>query len=161
MNTEIKIGSKNLKIASNALTPILYRQIFGKDFLLLFSQIMTKNRGLIDKALGLRKSKAAFDAGEIDTEEYLNKINESAFTEEELSFINERADIMGELAFVMAKQAELEAVDKLLKLTINDYYIFLSEFDSNDLRAPEVIGTLTNFWQGNTTPIKEVEPKNA
>lgn len=161
MNTEIKVGSKTLKLANNALTPILYRQIFGKDFLLLFSQIMTKNKTIINKALELQAAKADFDAEKISKEEYLKKINDLSFTDEELGAVNERADLMSELAFVMNKQSELEDVDKLLKLTKTDYYKFLTAFDPNELRESHVLGELISFWQGNTTPLEEVEAKNA
>lgn len=161
MNTELKVGSKTLKLANNALTPILYRQIFGKDFLLLFSQIMTKNRAMINKALELQKAKAEFDDEKITREAYLKKITDLGFTEEELGYANERADLMSELAFIMNKQAELVEVESLLKLSKLDYYKFLSEFDSNELRTAEVVGALINFWQGNTTPSGDIEAKNA
>lgn len=161
MNTEIKVGSKTLKLANNALTPILYRQIFGKDFLLLFSQIMTKNKAIINKALELQAAKADFDAKKISKEAYLKKINDLSFTDEELGAVNERADLMSELAFIMNKQSELEDVDKLLKLTKTDYYKFLTAFDPNELRESRVLGELISFWQGNATPLEEVEAKNA
>lgn len=161
MNTELKVGSKTLKLANNALTPILYRQIFGKDFLLLFSSVMTKNKSLINKALELQKAKAEFDAGKIEKEAYLKKITSLGFTDEELGYANERADLMAELAFVMSKQAELDKVERLLELTKLDYYKFLSQFDANELRKAEVVGALITFWQGNAAPSGDIEAKNA
>ena len=159
MNTDLKIGEKTLTLANNALTPILYRQIFVKDFLLLFSQMITKNRSIIDKALKLQDLKAKLDAEEIDKEAFLAGVGEANLTDEDLAVINERADLMSELAFVMNKQAELENVDKLLKLNKTDYYKFLADFNTSDLRNPEVQNTLITFWQ--TGASGNVEAKNA
>lgn len=161
MNTELKVGSKTLKLANNALTPILYRQIFGKDFLLLFSSVMTKNKSLINKAVELQKVKAEFDAGKIEKEAYLKKITSLGFTDEELGYVNERSELMSELAFIMNKQAELANIEELLKLSKLDYYKFLSGFDPNELKSAEVVGALITFWQGNAAPSGDIEAKNA
>ena len=159
MNIDLKIGDRTLSLANNALTPILYRQIFGKDFLLLFSQMITKNKGIIDKALKLQDLKAKLDAGEIEKEDFLRGVSEANLNDDDLSVINERADLMAELAFVMNKQAELSSVDKLLKLNKTDYYKFLAEFNTSDLRNPEVQNALITFWQ--TGASGNVETKNA
>lgn len=159
MNTDLKIGEKTLTLANNALTPILYRQIFGKDFLLLFSQMITKNRSIIDKALKLQNLKAKLDANEIDKEAFLAGVGEANLTDEDIAVVNERADLMSELAFIMNKQAELESVEKLLKLTTTDYYKFLTDFNTSDLRAPEVINALISFWQKGASG--SVDAKNA
>lgn len=159
MNIDLKIGDRTLSLANNALTPILYRQIFGKDFLLLFSQMITKNKGIIDKALKLQDLKAKLDAGEIEKEDFLRGVSEANLNDDDLSVINERADLMAELAFVMNKQAELSSVDKLLKLNKTDYYKFLADFNTSDLRNPEVQNALITFWQ--TGASGNVEAKNA
>ena len=159
MNIDLKIGDRTLSLANNALTPILYRQIFGKDFLLLFSQMITKNKGIIDKALKLQDLKAKLDAGEIEKEDFLRGVSEANLNDDDLSVINERADLMAELAFVMNKQAELSSVDKLLKLNKTDYYKFLADFNTSDLRNPEVQNALITFWQ--TGASGNVETKNA
>lgn len=159
MNIDLKIGDRTLSLANNALTPILYRQIFGKDFLLLFSQMITKNKGIIDKALKLQDLKAKLDAGEIEKEDFLRGVSEANLNDDDLSVINERADLMTELAFVMNKQAELTSVDKLLKLNKTDYYKFLADFNTSDLRNSEVQNALISFWQ--TGASGNVEAKNA
>ena len=159
MNIDLKIGDRTLSLANNALTPILYRQIFGKDFLLLFSQMITKNKGIIDKALKLQDLKAKLDAGEIEKEDFLRGVSEANLNDDDLSVINERADLMAELAFVMNKQAEFTSVDKLLKLNKTDYYKFLADFNTSDLRNPEVQNALITFWQ--TGASGNVEAKNA
>lgn len=150
MLTEIKVGEKTLKLANNALTPILYRQIFKKDFLALFSSMITKNRSVIDKALKLQAVKADFDEEKITKEEFLKKYSEIGFNTDELDIVNERADLMSEIAFIMSKQAEIEKAEKLVQLTLLDYYDFLSKFDINDLRSAPVVNQLIAIWQGNT-----------
>ena len=158
MLTEIKVGEKTLKLANNALTPILYRQIFKKDFLALFSSMITKNRSVIDKALKLQALKAEFDEKKITKEEFLTKYSEIGFDADELDVVNERADLMSEIAFIMSKQAEIEKAEKLVQLTILDYYDFLSKFDINDLKSAPVVNQLIAFWQGNT--MSGVKAKN-
>lgn len=158
MKTTISVGSKTLELANNAFTPILYRQIFKKDFLALFSSMITKNKDVINKALKLQSVKAEFDEKKITREEFLQKYSEIGFDSGDLSIVDERADLMSEIAFVMAKQAEIEEASKLIQLTSLDYYNFLSQFDKNDLRSAAVINELIAFWQGNT--VSKVEAKN-
>ena len=158
MKTTINVGSKSLELANNAFTPILYRQIFKKDFLALFSSMITKNKDVINKALKLQAVKAEFDEKKITREEFLQKYSEIGFDSGDLSIVDERADLMSEIAFVMAKQAEIEEASKLIQLTSLDYYNFLSQFDKNDLRSAAVINELIAFWQGNT--VSKVEAKN-
>lgn len=158
MKTTINVGSKTLELANNAFTPILYRQIFKKDFLALFSSMITKNKDVINKALKLQAVKAEFDEKKITREEFLQKYSEIGFDSGDLAIVDERADLMSEIAFVMAKQAEIEEASKLIQLTSLDYYNFLSQFDKNDLRSAAVINELIAFWQGNT--VSKVEAKN-
>lgn len=158
MKTTINVGSKSLELANNAFTPILYRQIFKKDFLALFSSMITKNKDVINKALKLQSVKAEFDEKKITREEFLQKYSEIGFDSDDLSIIDERADLMSEIAFVMAKQAEIAEASKLIQLTSLDYYDFLSQFDKNDLRSAAVVNELIAFWQGNT--VSKVEAKN-
>lgn len=158
MKTTINVGSKTLELANNAFTPILYRQIFKKDFLALFSSMITKNKDVINKALKLQSVKAEFDEKKITREEFLQKYSEIGFDSNDLSIVDERADLMSEIAFIMAKQAEIAEASKLIQLTSLDYYDFLSQFDKNDLRSAAVINELIAFWQGNT--VSKVEAKN-
>lgn len=158
MKTTINIGSKTLELANNAFTPILYRQIFKKDFLSLFASMLSRNKEVVAKALKVQTLKAELDGEKITKEEYLQKFADVGFDPEDYSIIDEKADLMSELAFVMAKQAEIEEASKLIQLTSLDYYNFLSQFDKNDLRSAAVINELIAFWQGNT--VSKVEAKN-
>jgi len=73
---------------------------------------------------------------------------------------NERAiDAIGMLAFVMSKQADTDSVPDLFKLTETDYYIWLDQFNLNDLRSAEAISSIMSAWTGNVAT--SVEAKNA
>lgn len=158
MKTTINVGSKTLELANNAFTPILYRQIFKKDFLSLFASMISRNKEVVAKALKVQALKAELDGEKITKEEYLQKFADVGFDPEDYSIIDEKADLMSELAFIMAKQAEIAESSKLIQLTSLDYYDFLSQFDKNDLRSAAVINELIAFWQGNT--VSKVEAKN-
>lgn len=158
MKTTINVGSKTLELANNAFTPILYRQIFKKDFLSLFASMISRNKEVVAKALKVQALKAELDGEKITKEEYLQKFADVGFDPEDYSIIDEKADLMSELAFIMAKQAEIAEASKLIQLTSLDYYDFLSQFDKNDLRSAAVINELIAFWQGNT--VSKVEAKN-
>lgn len=73
---------------------------------------------------------------------------------------NERAiDAIGMLAFVMSKQADTDSVPDLFKLTETDYYIWLDQFNINDLRSAEAISSIMAAWTGNVAT--SVNAKNA
>jgi hypothetical protein len=73
---------------------------------------------------------------------------------------NERAiDAIGMLAFVMSKQADTDSVPDLFKLTETDYYIWLDQFNINDLRSAEAISSIMSAWTGNVAT--SVNAKNA
>ena len=73
---------------------------------------------------------------------------------------NERAiDAIGMLAFVMSKQADTDSVPDLFKLTETDYYIWLDQFNINDLRSAEAISAIMAAWTGNVAT--SVNAKNA
>ena len=77
MKTTINVGSKTLELANNAFTPILYRQIFKKDFLALFSSMITKNKDVINKALKLQSVKAEILRDRVRFERLVDRRRES------------------------------------------------------------------------------------
>lgn len=158
MKTTIDVNGKTLELANNAFTPILYRQIFHKDFLALFSTMISRNKEVISKARALTSVKAELDNGEISKEEFIEKYSEIDFQESDLKIIDERADLISEITFIMNKQAQIEEAAKLVKLTEFDYYDFLSEFDRNSLRSAEIINKIISFWQNGTAG--KVDSKN-
>ena len=158
MKTTIDVNGKTLELANNAFTPILYRQIFHKDFLALFSTMISRNKEVISKARALTSVKAKLDNGEISKEEFIEKYSEIDFQESDLKIIDERADLISEITFIMNKQAQIEEAAKLVKLTEFDYYDFLSEFDRTSLRSAEIINKIISFWQNGTAG--KVDSKN-
>lgn len=124
------VDNKEIKCASNALTPILYRQIFKKDFLKELSGF-----------LALRGKKS---------EDY---------TEEDLNTVSERSEAFTRLAFVMAKQAEIEKASNLVKLTEIDFFEWLSGFEPLAFSAPDVVTNILRIWRGNSED-SNVESKN-
>lgn len=104
-NGTFTIEEKEYKIASSALTPIIYKHIFGRDVL-----------------VDMQKLKS-------ESEEDKLTINETII----------------KLAFVMNKQTALDA-PSLMKLSSDDFYIWLNGFDNGDFLDPEVITSIINIW---------------
>ena len=159
MKTTIKIGSKELTLANNAFTPILYRRVFRSDFLRSFSDMIDVSKELIEKANRIKAFKAGLNAGEITNEEYLAKIKSMDFDSDEMNFIYERAELLSQLAFVMYEQSIQSDVRELTKLDINDYYNFLMDFDDGDFRDGVVMNKIIAFWKNNAED-STVEAKN-
>lgn len=130
MRKTIEIGDQSIEMASNALTPILYRQIFKQDFLKEIS------------SLRRLKGKTA-----------------QTMTDEEISDSSDKIELFTKLAFVMAKQAELKTADKLVQLTQLDFYEWLTNFDNYSFQGSETMAQIISLWSGNAED-KKVESKN-
>lgn len=131
MKKTIKIGSKDVTLECNALTPFLFTEIFHKDFLTCISEFMR-----------FQKKKP---------EEY---------TDEDLKFVAARTNVFAEIAFVLAKQAETDDVEKLTGLSKTDFYIWLSTIDeARAFSSGVVLREVIELWLGNTHT--NVESKNA
>jgi len=127
----IKIDEKDIPMASNAFTPILYRQIFKVDF--------------IHEISSLRKL-----AGK----------TAKTMTDSEIGQASDKTELFTQLAFVMAKQAELKTIDKLWEINRMSYYEWLTEFEPGAFQNPETMKQIINLWRGNAED-KNVEAKNA
>lgn len=130
MNKEITINGKSIRMASNALTPILYRQIFKKDFL-------KEITGLVSL-----KDKKAED-----------------YTEEDINDVASRSEAFARLGFVMAKQSELEKASELVKLSEVDYFEWLSNFEAQSFTNASTMTEILKLWKGNAED-SQVEAKN-
>ena len=130
MRNDLTIGEKSLPMASNALTPILYRQIFKRDFLREISGFVAL------------KGKSPKD-----------------YTEEDISSVTARSEAFSRLAFVMAKQAELEKAAELTKLTELDYFEWLCGFENQQFSEAGTLTKILNIWKGNAED-SQVESKN-
>lgn len=127
----IKIDEKEIQMASNAFTPILYRQIFKKDFI----REITSLRKLAGKTA-------------------------KAMTDEELGQVSDKTELFTQLAFVMAKQAELKTPDKFMELNLMSYYEWLTDYEAGSFNNPETMKQIINLWRGNAED-KNVDAKNA
>lgn len=130
MKTTITINNETLEVASNAFTPILYRQLFHKDFL----QEITGFKSLVGKKA-------------------------DDYTEEDLRNFTERSEAFARIAFVMAKQAEIGTAAELMKLKLEDFYEFLFKFDQNTFTQIDTLTSILAAWQGNAEDSR-VEAKN-
>ena len=131
MKRDIKIGTKTVEMASNAFTPILFRQIFKKDFI----REITSMRKLAGKTA-------------------------KELTDSEIGEAADKTELFTQLAFVMAKQAELQTPDKLMNLDLISFYTWLSDFEAGDFKAPAAMKEIISLWQGNAED-KDIEAKNA
>jgi len=127
----IKIDEKEIQMASNAFTPILYRQIFKKDFI----HEITSLRKLVGKTA-------------------------KTMTNSEIGEASDKTELFIQLAFVMAKQAELKTPDKLLELNLMSYYEWLTEFEPGAFQNPDTMKQIINLWRGNSED-KDIDSKNA
>ena len=159
MKTTIKIGSQLLEMEANAFTPILYRRVFRSDFIRSFTDIISMNKELVEKATEIKALKESFEAGEITSEEYTKRTSEFNFSSDEMDFIYERAELLSQLAFIMNAQSKESDVRELTKLDVNDFYSFLMNFDDGDFRDGVVISKIIAFWKGNAEDT-DVEAKN-
>ena len=127
----IKIDEKEIQMASNAFTPILYRQIFKRDFI----REITSLRKLAGKTA-------------------------KTMTDSELGEAADKTELFTQLAFVMAKQAELKTASKLMELNLMSYYEWLTDFEAGSFQNPETMKQIVNLWRGNAED-KNVDAKNS
>ena len=120
MKRTIEIENKKIEMASNALTPLAYTEIFKNDFMRVI--------------LGFRP---------------LIGVNPEDYTEEQLALSNARAGKFSELAFIYAKQAELKEAATIMELTKRDYYNWLANFGPNAFKDINVINDLLSLWLDN------------
>lgn len=121
MTTTITIDDQAIDVSVNAFTPVLYRQIFRKDFL----QEVTTFKDFIGKTA-------------------------SDFTGDELASFMERKDSFQRVAFVMTKQYEIKDINQLTKLSVVDYYAWLSDFSIKAFNEPETYKSILAAWKMNT-----------
>ena len=54
MKTTLAVGEKHIDLVCNAFTPILFKQIFRRDFMVEFSKTSDKASDLVNKAKELQ-----------------------------------------------------------------------------------------------------------
>lgn len=130
MKTTILVKERELALACNAFTPILYRNLFHRDFM-KDTQYFTKYKGIENSKLS---------------------------TDDQLDII-EQSECYARFAFVCAKQAEVEKAADLMKLSLDDYYEWLCGFEPNSFVNKDIMLQLMGLWQGNVGD-STVEAKN-
>lgn len=121
MQKIINIANKEIACSCNALTPLLYTEIFGKDFL---RSVMSLNK--------YKNAKVTEDNAEENVE------------------VIQKTMMFSEMTFVMNKQAEIKNAADLVKLTKVDYYNWLSDFPQGAFGV-DVMTEVLSLWQGQTT----------
>lgn len=118
MKKIINVGNKQIECACNALTPFIYTEVFGRDFLKVVVSFRT----------------------------YANK-DANNFSDDEMSDITVKTRAFSEMLFVMNKQHQIEKANDLMKLSKADYYDWLSEFEQGDFGI-NVMSEVLSLWQG-------------
>lgn len=131
MKKDISVGGQAVPCVANAFTPILYRQIFHKDF-------MT----------------------EMTSFSKLKGKKPSDYTDEDTATALERTQSFSRLAFVMKEQATDKTIKELVKLNELDYYEWLSKYEPSDFNDVSTITDVLTLWRGNSEDNK-VTAKNA
>ena len=129
MLRKIKVGNKEISCCANALTPLAYTELFKKDFL----KTMVSFRSFKGKDM-------------------------EKLTDDELSSVTRRTNAFSEMLFIMNRQAELKEASKIMSLSKDDYYEWLTGFEQGDIN-PDVMIEIIALWRGQSDG--EVESKNA
>lgn len=159
MKTTLTIGEKSLNLVCNAFTPILFKQIFRRDFMVEFSKNSEKATELISRANELSKLQEDMKAGKVSKEEYLSKYSTLNIDADGLEAVDKKVELVSMLAFVMYKQSQETDIKKLYQLNELDYFEFLSLFEKEELRSSYVMNHVIAVWKGDSKALTEA--KNA
>lgn len=159
MKAVINVGDKTIEAVCNAFTPILFRQIFKRDFLVEFSTMSDKATELIRKSQELSKLQESLEQKTITQDEYLKRFTELDISSESIESMNSRAELASMLLFTMNKQSEESDPMKLYKLSEGDYFSFLCQFEKGELNTASVIGQVLAVWKNDSRTL--VASKNA
>lgn len=131
MTKDMRIGDKTVPGVANAFTPILYRNVFKRDFMIEL-QNFAKLKG--------------------------KKPNE--YTDEDTAIVLDRTQAFARLAFIMKEQATDKSVNELVKLSELDFYEWLEGFGPSTFSEVTTIADILALWRGNDDDA-HIEPKNA
>lgn len=159
MKTTITVGEQTLDVVCNGLTPILFKHIFHRDFIVEFGNFNDRTQELASKAKDLVALQKDLDEGKLSQEEYLERYKALNITNEELSSLNDRTELLSELAFIMNLQATEGDTNKLFNTNVVKFYEFLSKFERNELTSSAVSRQVMAIWKGETATT--IKSKNA
>ena len=149
MYITVKIGDKEVGAFCSAVTPIIYRQVFKRDFIrekALIGKRLTARAKHIKKLNTIKdeivsqfeegKEITADDFAEIKEEKIdeLVKAVDSTLTEDDYTAIIDQEELGIMLLFVMIKQEEIKDLAQLVRLSNTDYMSFLNDYSYNDLK---------------------------
>lgn len=130
MKKNIRVGGTEVPCVANAFTPILYRQVFRRDFM-----------------------------AEMQSFAKLKGKTVTEYTDEDKALAFDRKESFAALAFVMKEQATDKKTSELVKLSQIDYYEWLSQFEPMAFDDVTTITDILNLWRGNAED-KKVDAKN-
>lgn len=142
MHITIKIGDKEVGAFCSAATPLIFRQIFKRDFLKEKSAMITRLSNLTRNSDKLMKIRARLvELSEIENrtqEETAEMVKISTAVSENLNaddygVIDEQNELGAMLLFVMIKQDALPGLDSIMRLNNNDYIEFLNSYSYSDI----------------------------
>lgn len=159
MRTTFNIGNQEVNGFYSAVTPIIFRQVFKRDFLRennAISAKLVKRTKKLKKLANVQKD-LAVQNGEtaVDKDELIDMINET-MNEDDYIVLADQEELGQMLLFIMIKQEELRDLGLLSKLTQDDYLSFLNSYDYQDLAA----AGRTALLKWNKDARAKVERKN-
>lgn len=131
MKKDIHVGDITITCEANAFTPILYRQIFSRDFMA--------------ELQGFAKLKG-------------KKPHE--YTDDDKALALERVSAFSRLAFCMAEQGMGKPVSDLVGLSKIDFYEWLTQFEPLAFEDVGTISDILTLWRANAEDNK-ITAKNA
>ena len=159
MKTTITVGEQTLDVVCNGLTPILFKHIFHRDFIVEFGNFNDRTQELASKAKDLVALQSDLDGGKLSQEEYLERYKAFNISTDELSVLNDRTELLTQLAFVMNLQATESDTNKLFNTNVVKFYEFLSKFERTELTSSAVSRQVMAIWKGETATT--IKSKNA
>jgi len=120
MTKDIRIGGEVVPGVANALTPVLYRNIFNRDFMV-----------------------------EISSFAKLKGKKPSEYTTADTALALERSQAFARLAFIMKEQAIGKSVKELVKLTEFDFFEWLTNYEPTAFDNVDTIADVLALWSGN------------
>jgi len=133
MKKIINFKGQDVTLASNALTPFLYTQIFHEDFM----RVIVGFRGVASKHSKTNEN------GE-------SVVDVDGMTDDEIAELTKRSESFAKMAFIMAKQAEIGEAARLVNLDTIDFYEWLSEIEPQAFGSADVISGILELWNGNS-----------
>jgi len=138
MRTTFTIGNSTVDGFYSAVTPIIFRQVFKRDFLrennAISARLVTRTKKLKKLTKVQMEIAAKSEDGTADKDELIDAINE-AMNEDDYLVLADQEELGLMLLFIMIKQEELRDLGLLSKLTQDDYMNFLNGYDYQELAA--------------------------